>query len=109
MGTRSRRKNAAAVNLGVSTLRRDTISKNTATASRINCNEAHEMLMMAMELGESGWLLGFASEYGQKSLRRKIATRDGKPCSPRSRGRSSGWDLRPIPEGALLESDLRLH
>ncbi len=31
-----------------------------------------------MELGESGWLLGFASAFGQKPLRRKVATRDGK-------------------------------
>jgi transposase len=54
------------------------MSRNTATASTINCNEAHETLMMAMELGESGWLLGFGSEYGQKPLRRKVATRDGR-------------------------------
>jgi transposase len=32
--------------------------------------------MMAMELGETGWLLGFASGFGQEPLRRKIASRD---------------------------------
>jgi transposase len=35
-------------------------------------------MMLAMELGEAGWLLGFASAYGQKPLRRKIASRDQK-------------------------------
>jgi transposase len=34
--------------------------------------------MLAMELGESGWLLGFSSAFGQKPLRRKIASRDGE-------------------------------
>ncbi len=53
------------------------MSGNTATASKIDCNQARETLMMAMELGESGWLLGFASAFGQKPLRRKVATRDG--------------------------------
>ena len=53
------------------------MSKQTATASKIDCNEEHETLMLAMELGESGWLLGFASAFGQKPLRRKVPTRDG--------------------------------
>ena len=52
------------------------MSGNTATAS-IKLNEVRATLMMAMELGESGWLLGFASEYGQRPLRRKVKTRDG--------------------------------
>lgn len=54
------------------------MSKQTAAASRIDCNGSTRTLMMSMELGESGWLLGFASAYGQKPLRRKIATRDWK-------------------------------
>jgi transposase len=53
------------------------VSKQTAAASKIDCNEERATLMMAMELGESGWLLGFASAFGQKPLRRKIPTRDG--------------------------------
>ena len=53
------------------------MSKQTAAASKIDCNEERATLMMAMELGESGWLLGFASAFGQKPLRRKIPTRDG--------------------------------
>ena len=54
------------------------MSERTAAASRIDCNGQSEVLMMSMELGESGWLLGFASAFGQKPLRRKVATRDGE-------------------------------
>jgi len=54
------------------------MSKQTAAASGIDCNGQRATLMMSMELGESGWLLGFASAFGQKPLRRKIATRDGE-------------------------------
>jgi len=32
--------------------------------------------MLALEVGETGWLLGFASGFGQKPLRRKVASRD---------------------------------
>jgi transposase len=32
--------------------------------------------MLAFELGESGWLLGFSAGFGQRVLRRKIASRD---------------------------------
>jgi transposase len=34
--------------------------------------------MVAMELGEKGWLLGFSSGFGQEIVRRKIDSRDGK-------------------------------
>jgi len=54
------------------------VSKQTAAASKIDCNEQRATLMMAMELGESGWLLGFASAFGERPLRRKVATRDGE-------------------------------
>ena len=54
------------------------MSKQTAAAWKIEGNEERATLMMAMELGESGWLLGFASAYGQRPLRRKVATRDGR-------------------------------
>lgn len=54
------------------------MSKQTAAASKIDCNEQRATLMVAMELGETGWLLGFASAFGEKALRRKIATRDGE-------------------------------
>lgn len=54
------------------------MSTGTAAASRIDCTGQREVLMMSMELGESGWLLGFASVFGQKPLRRKVASRDGK-------------------------------
>ena len=52
------------------------MSKKTATTSTIQISEEHPILMLAMELGETGWLLGFASAYGQQPLRRKIASRD---------------------------------
>jgi hypothetical protein len=54
------------------------MSKSTAATSRIQISEEREALMLAMELGEGGWLLGFSSAFGQKPLRRKIASRDGK-------------------------------
>lgn len=54
------------------------MSKQTATALKIEDSGTRETLMMAMELGESGWLLGFASGFGQQPLRRKVATRAGK-------------------------------
>jgi transposase len=54
------------------------VSKQTAAALKIDDNGQPGILMMAMELGESGWLLGFASAFGQKPLRRKVASRDGK-------------------------------
>jgi len=76
----SRKEKAAAVKLLVEyqTPRRDMMSKSTATTSTIQISEERETLMLAMELGETGWLLGFASAYGQKPLRRKIASRDRK-------------------------------
>jgi transposase len=52
------------------------MSKQTAAASTIQISQEQQTLMVAMELGETGWLLGFASAYGQTPLRRKIASRD---------------------------------
>jgi len=52
------------------------MSKQTAAASTIQISQEQQTLMVAMELGETGWLLGFASAYGQKPLRRKIGSRD---------------------------------
>jgi transposase len=52
------------------------MSKQTAAASTIQISQEQKTLMVAMELGETGWLLGFASAYGQKPLRRKITSRD---------------------------------
>jgi transposase len=52
------------------------MSKQTAATSTIQISEERSTLMLAMELGETGWLLGFASAYGQKPLRRKITSRD---------------------------------
>jgi transposase len=76
----SGRRKAAAVNLLVvlQTPRRDTVSKQTAAASTIESSGAQPILMLAMELGESGWLLGFSRGFGQAPVRRKIDSRDGK-------------------------------
>jgi transposase len=75
----SGRRKAAAVNLLVvlQTPRRDTVSKQTAAASTIESSEAQPILMLAMELGESGWLLGFSRGFGQAPVRRRIGSRDG--------------------------------
>ena len=54
------------------------MSKQTAAASTIEISEAQPILMLAMELGESGWLRGFSSGFGQTPVRRKIDSRDGK-------------------------------
>jgi transposase len=54
------------------------MSKQTAVASTIQISEGRETLMLALELGEDGWLLGFSSAFGQKPLRRKIGSREGK-------------------------------
>jgi len=53
------------------------VSKQTAAASTIEISQVQPILMLAMELGESGWLLGFSSGFGQTPLRRKIDSRDG--------------------------------
>ncbi len=58
--------------------RRDTLSKQTATALAIEISGPRETLMVALELGEKGWLLGFSSGFGVKIVRRKIDSRDGK-------------------------------
>jgi transposase len=54
------------------------VSKQTAAASMIERSEVQPTLMLAMELGESGWLLGFSHGFGQTPLRRKIDSRNGK-------------------------------
>jgi transposase len=52
------------------------MSKCTATASVAKGIAAAPVLLLAFELGESGWLLGFSTGFGEKVLRRKIASRD---------------------------------
>ncbi|MCP5059324.1 MAG: IS110 family transposase [bacterium] len=54
------------------------MSKQTAAASMIKTSEAEETLMVALELGEKGWLVGFSGGFGEKVVRRKIDSRDGK-------------------------------
>jgi len=52
------------------------LSKTTATASTTNFTATKLPLMLAFELGESSWLLGFSMGYGSGVLRRKVASRD---------------------------------
>lgn len=66
---------AAAVHLCVTTQRRDKTSKYTAATSTIQITSA-PMLLMAFELGEESWLLGFSRGFGEQVVRRKIKSRD---------------------------------
>lgn len=52
------------------------MSTCTATASTIQNTASARVLLLAFELGETGWLLGFSPGFGEKVLRRKIASRD---------------------------------
>ena len=52
------------------------MSKQTATASTIQITSSARTLMLAFELGEVSWLLGFSAGFGEPVLRRKIASRD---------------------------------
>ncbi len=52
------------------------MSKQTAATSTIQITSATPTLMLAFELGEASWLLGFSAGYGEKVLRRKITSRD---------------------------------
>ncbi len=76
----SGRKKAAAVNLLVylNPQWRDTVSNQTATASTIQITATTPVLMLALELGEESWKLGFSSAFGQIPLVRDIGSRDTK-------------------------------
>jgi len=52
------------------------MSKCTATASGTQNNATAPALLLAFELGEASWLLGFSTGFGATVLRRKIASRD---------------------------------
>ncbi len=52
------------------------MSKSTATASTIELSKVQEILMLAFELSEGEWLLGFSRGFGEKPVRRKVAARD---------------------------------
>ena len=54
------------------------MSKQTATASTIQITATTPVLMLAMELGEEAWKLGFSSAFGQVPLVRDIGSRDTK-------------------------------
>ncbi len=54
------------------------MSKRTATASTIQITATTPILMLALELGEETWKLGFSSAFGQIPLARDIGSRDTK-------------------------------
>ena len=56
------------------------MSTSTITAS-VQRTASSPLLMLAFELGEEGWLLGFSTGFGQPVLRRRIASRDTKALS----------------------------
>lgn len=54
------------------------MSKQTATASTIQITATTPVVMLALELGEETWKLGFSSAFGQIPLVRDIGSRDTK-------------------------------
>lgn len=52
------------------------MSKSTAAASAIEISNRGEILMLAFELSEEEWLLGFSKGFGEQPIRRKVAARD---------------------------------
>ena len=54
------------------------MSKRTATASTIQITATTPVLMLALELGEEAWKLGFSSAFGQIPLMRDVGSRDTK-------------------------------
>ncbi len=54
------------------------MSKQTATTSTIQITASSPVLMLALELGEESWKLGFSSAFGQTPLVRDIGSRDTK-------------------------------
>ena len=54
------------------------MSTQTATASMVQITATSPVLMLALELGEEKWKLGFSSAFGQAPLVRDIGSRDTK-------------------------------
>ncbi len=52
------------------------MSKKTAATSKIQITSKFRVLMLAFELGEESWLLGFSAGFGEPVSRKKIASRD---------------------------------
>jgi transposase len=94
---------AAAVNLLVylTTHWRDTVSKKTAATSAIEITSKSRVLMLAFELGEESWLLGFSAGFGEPVIRRKIGSRDTKALV-----RQIEWAKRKLelPDGTAVKS-----
>jgi transposase len=54
------------------------LSKQTAATSAIQITSTIPVLMLALELGEEHWKLGFSSAFGQVPIERDIGSRDTK-------------------------------
>jgi transposase len=50
----------------------------TATTRRFDPTALHDTLCLSFELGEGTWKLSFTSSFGEKVLRRGVASRDGE-------------------------------
>ena len=101
---------AAAVNLLVITTTqwRDTVSKKTAATSRIEITSTSPVLMLALELAEESWKLGFSSAYGQPPVVRNIVAREKKALMAQIiGGRVNLSDRRGAAPGAATQTTLR--
>lgn len=63
----------------------------TTVAARDEHSASETVLMLAFELGEEGWLLGFSLGFGQPVVRRKVAARDRDAVR-----RSIAWARRKL-------------
>ena len=85
------------------------MSAQTAATSTFQITSATPVLMLAMELGEEHWKLGFSSAFGQLPISRVrkigIVALARKLLIALWRFLKTGV----VPEGAQLKADLTLH
>jgi len=75
------------------------MSTYTAATSTIEITSA-PILLLAFELGEASWLLGFSSGFGQRTLRRKITARDTTALL---------GEIAKAKRGLGLDAEVRVH
>lgn len=71
------------------------MSKKTAATSTIQITTNEPVLMLALELGEEAWKLGFSSAFGQAPLERNIASRSRKALMTQIRWAKKKLGLPP--------------
>ena len=74
------------------------MSKSTIAAS-VQRTASPRVLMLAFELGEEGWQLGFSTGFGQRVRRRKIASRDTRALLDQIEWARGELD---VPEGRVV-------